>query len=216
MSKRLVIFDLDGTLLDTIGDLADACNHVMQAHGYPTHSTDEYRRFVGNGINRLIERALPPQLGDASLAAQLRPEFIEYYNAHIDRHTVPYPGITDLLRELSDRRIMTAIASNKYIEGTRRLASVFFPQAGFIAVLGQRTGIPIKPDPHIVNEIMTIAVTTPDRTLYVGDSGVDMLTARNARVESVGVSWGFRPQEELVQYNADHIVNTADRILEFI
>ncbi len=216
MSKRLVIFDLDGTLLDTIGDLADACNHVMQAHGYPTHSTDEYRRFVGGGINKLIERALPPQLCDAGLAAELRPEFIEYYDAHIDRHTVPYPGITDLLRQLSNRGIMTAIASNKYIEGTRRLASVFFPHAGFIAVLGQRAGIPVKPDPHIVNEIMTIAGATPDRTLYVGDSGVDMQTASNAGVESVGVSWGFRPHEELVQYNAGHIVDSADRILEFV
>ncbi len=216
MSKRLVIFDLDGTLLDTIGDLARACNFVMWRHGYPQHDVTRYRMLVGNGVSKLIERALPENVRNATLAEKLRPEFIDYYNEHISEHTQPYLGIEELLNDLSRQGIMTAVASNKYIDGTRKLVKRFFPDISFAAVLGQRTGIPVKPDPHIVNEIMELTSATPSATLYIGDSGVDMQTAANAGVESVGVSWGFRSREELVKNKACHIVDTAGEILRFV
>ncbi len=216
MSKRLVIFDLDGTLLDTIGDLARACNFVMQRHGYPQHSIERYRTLVGNGVSKLIERALPDEVRSAESAERLRPEFIDYYNRHISGHTLPYPGIPELLDTLSQRGIMTAVASNKYIEGTRKLIESFFPNVPFIAVLGQRDGVPVKPDPQIVSEILNKAGLSPLEALYVGDSGVDMQTAMNAGVESVGVGWGFRSKEELLENKACHIVDTAGEILNLV
>ena len=216
MSKRLVIFDLDGTLLDTIGDLARACNFVMRTHGWPEHDEAQYRMMVGNGINKLIERALPEHVRSAETAERLRPEFIAYYNGHIDERTVPYCGIPELLGSLSRRGVMMAVASNKYMEGTQKLIGKFFADIPFVAVLGQRAGIPVKPDPTIVNEIMQKAGVSLSDTLYVGDSGVDMLTAANAGVESVGVLWGFRHREELEQNKACHIVDTAGKISDLV
>lgn len=216
MSKRLVIFDLDGTLLNTIGDLATACNVVMQAHGYPLHTLSEYKMLVGGGVSKLIERALPLSERSDEYVEQLRAEFIEYYDRHIDEKTFPYDGIPELLRSLHTKGIMTAVASNKYMEGTSRLVKRFFPDTDFVAVLGQRKGVPTKPDPSIVYEILELSGVGPQETIYVGDSGVDMATAANAGIESIGVSWGFRSREELEENKACHIVDTAGQILNFI
>lgn len=213
---RLVIFDLDGTLLDTVGDLAGACNDLLAAHGYPTHAQQEYYYFVGNGINKLIERALPRDIASPEAAAALRPEFVGLYQSRITRLTEPYEGIRELLAELRRRGIGLAVASNKYQEGTRELVSHFFADMEFRAVFGQRDGVPVKPDPAVVREIMTITKTEAGEVLYVGDSGVDMQTARNAGVRSAGVTWGFRPRAELESCGACRIVDSPAEILELL
>lgn len=216
MAKRLVIFDLDGTLLDTIGDLSAACNHLLAQRGYPLHTDEEYRLMVGNGIDRLIERALPPDVRSPETAQVLRPEFIDYYRAHIDQHTRPYPGIPELLEKLEENGVKLAVASNKYHNGTIALIERFFSQRHFAAVFGQREGVPVKPDPAAVNGILSLTGVGVFDTLYVGDSGVDMQTARNAGIESAGVLWGFRPRAELVEAGARHIADSPADIIPWV
>lgn len=212
--KKLVIFDLDGTLLDTISDLGQAANYTLSLHGYPTHHLSSYPHFVGNGISRLIERVLPAEERSEELVARLRLDFIEYYNHHLADHTHPYPGIRDLLLDLTDAGIGCAVASNKYQEGVDRLIKHFFPDIPWVAIEGQRDGMPTKPDPSIVFDILGKYPTRKANVLYVGDSGVDMETARRAAIESVGVSWGFRSVQELTEAYADHIVHSPAEIYE--
>ena len=214
--KKLAIFDLDGTLLDTLGDLAAACNYVMQRNGYPIHDFDRYRYMVGNGINKLIERALPAEFRSPERAAALRPEFIARYREHLSDHTRPYPGIVALLDRLEAGNVLLAVASNKYHEGTRTLVQRFFPRHRFVQVLGQREGVPVKPDPAIVFEILESAQIPREEALYIGDSDVDMLTASRAGVDSVGASWGFRPCEELQKAGATHMARTPMDIVKFL
>ena len=182
MHTELVIFDLDGTLLDTIGDLAAACDAVLAARGLPQHTYEEYCHFVGNGILRLVERALPEPLRTPELVESVRADFVRYYTAHIDIHTKPYPGIPELLAELTRRGIRVAVASNKFQAGTEKLIRLFFPEIPFAAVFGQRPGVPLKPDPAVVGEILARTGVSREQVLYVGDSGVDMETARAAGV----------------------------------
>lgn len=216
MNKQLVIFDLDGTLLDTVADLANATNQALAKCGYPTHPTEAYYRFVGNGINKLFARALPEEARTEENVQRIRTLFIPYYNEHNADDSRPYPGIVELLTHLQDQGIQLAVASNKYQQATAKLVSHFFPGIRFVAVYGQREGIPIKPDPTIVNDILSATGISRARTLYIGDSGVDMQTARNASVESVGVTWGFRDEEELRTNGAAHIIHNAKDIQELI
>ncbi len=210
---QIVIFDLDGTLLDTVGDLAESCNEVLNRRGLPTYDIDTYRGFVGNGVLRLVERAIPEELRTPELIAEVRSEFVAYYSANIDKHTHPYEGIRLLLRELQYREIAIAVASNKFQEGTRKLIKSLFPEIRFAAVLGQRENIPLKPSPTIIREILQITSYTPDKAIFIGDSAIDILTAKAAGIRSVGVTWGFRPQEELVESGADHIINSTKEII---
>ena len=211
--KKLVIFDLDGTLLNTIADLAQSTNHALQALGYPTHDTSAYPFMVGNGINKLFERALPEGEKTQENVLRVRAEFIPYYNIHNADLSRPYPGIPQLLDALQAKGIQIAVASNKYQEATTKLIAHYFPGIRFCAVLGQREGIPVKPDPTIVHDILKQAQVSPEEVLYVGDSGVDMQTARNAGVEACGVTWGFRPRTELEEASPAHIVNKTEDIL---
>ena len=213
---KLVIFDLDGTLLNTIDDLAMSTNHALRLFGYPEHSLAEYRFFVGNGITTLIERALPEEARQKNLIYQLRKAFIASYQLHKTDLTQPYPGIPELLTHLNDQGITLAVASNKYHQGTIELIRHFFGEKLFSVVLGQRENIPVKPDPAIVYEILSQTDTSPAETLYVGDSGVDMQTARNSHLTSIGVSWGFRSRKELKENGADYIVDSPEEILEKI
>ena len=192
--KHLVIFDLDGTLLNTIADLAQSTNYALKELGYPTHEEDAYRFMVGNGINKLFERALPK--GEKTEANVLR----------------PYPGIPELLTDLQTQGIQLAVASNKYQAAAEKLIAHYFPSIHFVAVFGQREGIPTKPAPVVVREILKIADMTSTDTLYVGDSGVDMQTAINAGVTSCGVTWGFRPRTELEAFHPDYMVERAKDI----
>lgn len=214
MSKQLAIFDLDGTLLDTVADLANATNQALAKCGYPTHPTEAYYRFVGNGINKLFARALPEEARTEENVQRIRTLFIPYYNEHNADDSHPYPGIVELLTQLQSQGIQLAVASNKYQQATAKLVGHFFPNIRFAAVYGQRESVPIKPDPTIVNDILSETGISRAHTLYIGDSGVDMQTARNASVESVGVTWGFRDEEELYNNGATHIIHHAKDILK--
>ena len=214
--KELVIFDLDGTLLDTVEDLANATNYALERCGFPTHPVEAYYKFVGNGINKLFARALPSESSNDDNVQRVRSLFIPYYTLHNADCSRPYPGVLDLLRELLTCGVKIAVASNKYHEGTVALVRRFFVDIPFSVILGQREGVPIKPAPDIVFDILQTTGVSPDLALYVGDSGVDMQTACNAGVESVGVKWGFRSEEELRMNGAVHIVREAEEILQFV
>lgn len=215
--KQLVIFDLDGTLLDTIGDLAAAVNQALDATGFPTHPRDAYRFMVGSGIMALFERALPQNERSERNIHLIREHFLPYYDKHNADLTTPYAGIPQLLAELTQRGVKVAVASNKYQSATEKLVAQYFPTTPFCAVLGQREGVAVKPSPTIVWDVMRIAgVGQADEVLYVGDSDVDMLTAHNAGVSAVGVSWGFRPREELAAHSPIAIVDAPSEILALL
>lgn len=216
MKTSLVIFDLDGTLLDTIGDLAVACNAVLGVRGLPQHTYEEYCHFVGNGILRLVERALPEPLRTPETVAAVRADFVKYYTEHIDAHTRPYDGIPELIAELARRGVALAVASNKFQAGTEKLVGLFFPGVTFAAVLGQRPGVPLKPSPAVVEEILARTGTAREEVLYVGDSGVDIETAAAAGVRSAGVTWGFRDRAELIAAGARHLVDRPGELLELL
>lgn len=211
---KLVIFDLDGTLLNTISDLAGSTNYALKQCGFPEHETDAYNYFVGNGINKLFERALPESECTPENIGRMRGFFLEHYTQNNTCLTVPYPGISELLRELQHKGIALAVASNKYQEGTEKLVRYYFKDIVFSAVLGQREGIPVKPDPVIVKEILQVNGVSVNEALYIGDSGVDMQTAAAATVTSVGVTWGSRTREELVENGACYVVDSPAEILE--
>lgn len=214
--KQLVIFDLDGTLLNTIADLAVSTNYALSQYGFPTHETAAYNFFVGNGINKLFERALPDGEKTEENIRLIRASFLSYYDKHHTDYSSPYPGIPELLAALQAKGITLAVASNKYQSATEELIRYFFPNISFAIVLGQREGIPPKPDPSIVNQILAHTGIAKENTLYVGDSGVDMQTVLNSEVDGVGVTWGFRPRAELEKFNPKHIVDEAWEIASFI
>ena len=214
--KRLVIFDLDGTLLNTIADLAQSTNHALQALGYPTHQTEEYNLMVGNGINKLLERALPQEEQNEANILRMRSYFIPHYDAHNADLSAPYPGVVKLLETLQEQGLQLAVASNKYQVATEKLVKHYFPQINFVAVLGQREGVEVKPSPVIVEDILSQSGADKKDVLYVGDSGVDMQTAINAQVEACGVTWGFRSRKELASFSPAHIVDKAEEILALI
>lgn len=214
---KLVIFDLDGTLLNTINDLGDSCNYILQKHGFPVHPLDSYRFFVGNGITKLIERVIPENERNADFISQLRHEFIRYYTQHAEDKTAPYEGITDLLHELQAEGIGIAVASNKFMAGTQALVKKYFGEINFVSVLGQREGIPVKPDPQIVYDIMNESgVQNRNEILYVGDTGTDMQTCTQAGIQGVGVLWGFRTKEELEMNGASYFIEKPSEILDII
>lgn len=214
--KKLVIFDLDGTLLNTIADLAAATNQALRHFGYPTHETEAYRFFVGNGINKLFERALPDGERTEENILKIRSRFVPYYDEHNTDLSRPYPGIPELLSALQKQEIRMAVASNKYQAATRKLISHYFPEINFVEVLGQREGIPAKPDPSIVYDIMRKAEVKNEEVLYVGDSNVDMQTAHHAGVTAIGVAWGFRPRTELEALHPAHILEKAEELLQYL
>ena len=214
--KKLVIFDLDGTLLDTIADLAGATNYALAQLGYPTHDTDAIRTFVGNGINKLLERALPANEQTEENVMRMRSYFVPYYDAHNADLSSPYPGIEVLLQRLQDNGIEIAVASNKYQEATTKLVKHYFPTIQFAEVLGQRENIPVKPHPTIVFDILNKTGIDKKEVLYVGDSGVDMQTAQKAEVDAIGVTWGFRSRTELETFHPLGIIDKAEELMDYI
>lgn len=215
-NPRLLIFDLDGTLLDTIEDLANAVNFALRQFSFPEHPVEAYRFMIGNGINKLLERALPEAHRHADGISMMRHEFLRHYSRHADDCTRPYPGISELLRTLQENGFQLGVASNKIHEATVELVKRFFPEINFSLVLGQREAVPVKPAPDILLEIMDTAGVGKEETLYIGDSGVDALTAINASVPFIAVLWGFRPQSELAQAGATRFVEKPEEILEIL
>lgn len=210
--KKLIIFDLDGTLLDTIEDLANSVNYALKLHKLEPHPVEDYNLFIGNGLSKLLERALPVDKQNADMISMLRGDFMEHYTQHAEEFTKPYPGIIELLNNLSTKGYQLAVASNKYHKATVELVKRFFPETEFRAVFGQRDGYPVKPNPGILEEIIQIACVNKAEVLYVGDSGVDVATAFNTKVDFVGVLWGFRPRKELEEVGAEVFVENTDEL----
>lgn len=214
---KLVIFDLDGTLIDTMEDIAGACNHALKACGFPQRRLEEYNMLVGRGIFNLCKDALPDDERTEETAQKMYGRFIDHYARHICDKTHPYPGICAMLDRLSEEGIAFAVASNKYQEGTEVLISKLFGRHSFVSILGQRDGKPIKPDPEIVHEAMSAyGDISKDEVVYCGDSDVDMQTGINAGVRTIGVTWGFRTREELASYSPWMLADKAEDICEAV
>ena len=210
----LIIFDLDGTLINTIDDLGQACNHALSACGYPTHKIEDYPRLVGNGINKLIERALPEEYRNEATVLRLREYFVPYYDAHNCDLTRPYDGIPELLKALKAAGHTLAVASNKYQAATEKIVAQLFPYT-FDVVLGERDGVARKPDPQIVYDIWSDK-SDKSETLYIGDSLVDAETAQAAGVKLVLCTWGFCTEEQLATANPNYMVHHPAEILPII
>ena len=209
-----VIFDLDGTLLNTIDDLADAGNHVCAAHGWPAHTVEEYKRRVGNGIPKLVSRFAPAGLGEETLAAALA-EFSAYYDRHKEDKTAPYEGVPQTVGRLKAAGVTAAVLSNKAHALAGPVVEHYYPGV-FAAVQGALPGVPAKPDPTLLRGLMEELGADPETTLFVGDSDVDMLTGRNGGLTTCGVLWGFRSRSELEAAGADHIIGTPEQLTELI
>lgn len=213
----IVIFDLDGTLLYTIKDLAFCGNHILHAHGYPEHPTEAYNYFVGDGIRKLVERMLPENARTNAIITPLFEEYLQFYAIHKMDTTRPYDGIVELLESLQEQGIKTAVASNKAHEAMDDLMKHYFPTIRFAAAIGNKKGARPKPAPDVVFDILQIAGETPENAFYVGDTATDMLTARNAGIDqSIGVLWGFRDEAELVRGGAKFIVREPSELLTLI
>ena len=216
---KLAIFDLDGTLLNTVEDLGNATNYALEQCGFPIHPIDEYYQMVGRGIYNLFRAAIPSEYATEDNVQRMASYFIPYYDEHKCDFTRPYDGILQMLKIITGRGVRLAIASNKYQDGAEKLVRHFFGEYDFVKILGQREGQPIKPDPAIVNQVLEkVPDITKDETVYVGDSNVDMQTGANACVRTIGVTWGFRSRAELAAYNPSALVDTpaelADEILK--
>lgn len=213
---KAVAFDLDGTLLDTLDDIADTANHILRAHGFPTHSNDSYQTFVGHGFATTITRALPQAQRDSTTVSTLSNEFEQLYAKNANNKTRPYPGIADLLTELVTKNIRLAVLSNKAHAYTQQYVQDQLSTWSFDIVLGQREGVAKKPDPAGALEIADFLKLPPQDIIYVGDSGVDMQTAVSADMYPVGVSWGFRPQDELQNQGAKAIIHQPSELLALL
>lgn len=211
----LIIFDLDGTLLNTIDDLGHACNHALMQSGFPMHAIEEYPALVGNGVKNLIRRALPENERTEENVERVYTAFIPYYDAHNADYTRPYDGIMDLLQVLKQEGHTLAVASNKYQAATEKIVNQLFPSI-FDVILGEREGIARKPDPQIVYDIFRMTNHTSGAVLYVGDSLVDMETAQNAQLPFIACSWGFVSRQQLLQAGATQIIDYPAELEQFI
>lgn len=209
-----VIFDLDGTLLNTIDDLADAGNHVCREHGWPIHSVDEFKLMVGNGIPNLVARFTPKELDKKELAAVLA-EFSAYYDAHKADKTAPYNGVPQAVAALKAAGLMVAVLSNKADALAGPVVESYYPGV-FRAVQGALPNVPVKPDPTLLHKLMEKLGAKTETTLFVGDSNVDIRTGKNGGLDTCGVLWGFRSRQELEEAGADYIVETPAQLTRLI
>jgi phosphoglycolate phosphatase len=217
ISTKAVLFDLDGTLLDTIQDLSDAVNEALAAMGYPSHSSDEYKLMIGEGVQHLAECALPSTVRkDAATMGELVVRIREEYTKRWNVKTVPYNGVMELLNELTARNIALAVLSNKPHDFTRLSVDHFLSQWRFDSVVGQRPGVPIKPDPSAALQTAIDLGVAPEAFLYLGDSGVDMQTACGAGMLPIGALWGFRRRDELLACGARHLIEHPLELLNFL
>lgn len=209
----IAIFDLDGTIADTIQDLAEAVNYGLCEMGYPEHNLTEYKQFVGNGAKKLCYRALPDD--KKSEADRLHELFSAYYGEHFLDNTALYPHIHETLTKLAENGVTLAVATNKPQDFAREIAKKLLPDVEFSAVLGGCDERPKKPDTAIIREILTPLLPC-EKIFMIGDSNVDIQTAKNAGITSIGCAWGFRGRQELTEAGADYIIDTADEITEII
>lgn len=212
---KVAIFDLDGTLLNTLDDLANACNYALNKFNFPIHEVDKYKTFIGNGIYKLVERALPECKKDSGTATMVLEAFNKYYNEHMMDMTKPYDGVLDLLDKLVSEEIKLAVVSNKKHDFTIDIVKKYFGER-FDIVFGHRDNYKEKPDPASVLEVIKDFNVSKEECIYIGDSNVDIITARNAGVKSIGVSWGFREKEELAREGADYLADNTVELKKII
>jgi phosphoglycolate phosphatase len=210
---KAVIFDLDGTLVDSISDIALATNTALGHHGFPPHDLEAYRQRVGWGVRNLVARSLPPDVAEDALIHTITAEMLDYYERFPVVHSTPYVGIQELLLELRRRGIPTAVLSNKADAVTQAVVAQLFPEHPFEVIFGERVGVPRKPDPTAALEIAGLLKLRPDQIAFLGDSSVDIETARHAGMLPVGAPWGFRGHEELQAAGALHILERPQDLL---
>jgi len=216
MKYTAVIFDLDGTLLDTLDDIADAMNAALEGMGFPGHETTAYRYLTGDGVRALAERSIPgPSNNEATVAACIR-EFRSQYARRWGTKTRPYPGIDELLSALAGRRIKLSVLSNKLDDFTRRAVRDFLPGLEFSFVIGAKPDLAPKPDPAGALLIASGLGIPPAHIIYLGDTGVDMLTAVRAGMFPVGALWGFRDEKELRENGAARVISDPGDLLDFV
>lgn len=208
-----IIFDLDGTLVDSLVDLANTTNQILQEYNYPTYPVDKYRHFVGNGIIKLIERVLPQ--GNKEKVTEFKKRFDQLYEQKCLENTKPYPGIKELINDLVNKGYNLAVVTNKPHDHAVKIVKTLFPDC-FDYVFGNNPLQPKKPDPCLTNLAINLLDVKKNQVVYIGDSDVDMQTALNTKVKSIGVAWGFRGREELLASGADAIANQASDIMEII
>lgn len=210
MKYKIVIFDLDGTLLDTLQDLADSTNYALDAFGYPKRTTEEIRQFVGNGIEKLIERAVPANIS-SDIRKQVLDCFKTQYAKHCEDHTAPYEGISELLDRLIENKLPIAVVSNKIDSAVQSLCRKYFGDR-FVFTVGERDGIRRKPHPDSVLEVLKKANVSPSEAVYIGDSEVDIITAKNAGTDMICVTWGFRDRDFLLKSGAKLFANSTAQL----
>jgi len=216
LTAELVIFDLDGTLINSLGDIADAMNAVLKDRGHPTHPRDAYRFLVGDGLEMLVRRALPEHVVEETNVPDVVRQMRREYSARWTATTRPFPEIQELLIALRARGIHTAVLSNKPDHATREIVDELFTGNAFEVVRGALDGVPLKPDPISVLGIVSDLGHSPQRSVFVGDTAVDMATGTSAGLLTVGVTWGFRDADELVAHGADHIIDRPLQLLRIL
>ena len=212
MKYKLAIFDMDGTILNTLDDLADATNYALTEFGYPTHTVEEVRTYIGNGVYNQIRRALPAGTDEETIQRVIA-VYKAYYTAHMNVKTAPYAGILDLFRALRAQGVRIGVSSNKFDPAVKALSAEYFGDLVDYAE-GESPVTPKKPDPSGVLRIMDMAGASHDETFYVGDSPVDVETAVNAGVDGIFVSWGFRSAQQLCEAGAEKIADTPEMLLK--
>lgn len=213
VKTKAVLFDLDGTLVDSLQDIAASMNRVLTRRGFAAHPVAAYRYFVGDGMENLLRRCLPPEVDvSSSLIYDMLGEMKSTYAEHWREHALPYAGIREMLSALADMGLRLGVFSNKPERFTREMVAFVFPEMRFDAVRGAREGVPIKPSPEGARAILSEWELSPEAVMYVGDTNTDMATGKNTGMFTVGVSWGFRDREELVACGADRVVDRPEEI----
>ena len=207
-----VIFDMDGTILNTIEDLLNATNFALLKNGFPTHTVEEEYYFVGNGLRKTVERALPADVSPETADAVYE-DMVAYYSVHSEDHTRPYDGIVDVIQKLREKGLKTAVVSNKADFAAKALVEKFFPDC-FDEVMGETEGFALKPDRAMVDEVLRRMGIQHDEAVYVGDSNVDLMTAKNSGLDCISVSWGFRQKHVLKELGAQTIIDTPEELLK--
>ncbi len=209
---KAIIFDLDGTLINSLDDLADSVNYTLLSFGFPTHETEKYKYFIGHGMANLIHRALPENHRDEETHKKVLTAFLQYYKEHSTDKTAPYKDIKELLDILKNSGIKTAVVTNKVHTEAEKIVHRLLGSSIDLCI-GQQPNIPTKPDPTLTLITLQKLGVTPDECLFIGDSGSDMLTAVNSGIIPVGVLWGFREKEELLQYGAEYLISEPMELL---
>ena len=215
MEYKAAIFDLDGTLIDSLADLADSANAMLKSYGFPTHPLDPYRYFVGNGSRKLMERCLPKEkAADPNFVDEALERYKDIYAKHTQDKTRPYKGIQEMLDKLMAMDIPMGICTNKHQSAAEAIVQAMFPAGTFRTVMGDRAGLPRKPDPKKVLMMAAEYGVKPAEVAYFGDTSVDMDTANNGGFLSIGVLWGFRPKEELIEHGAKVLLENPAELFE--